>query len=100
MDAAQGLTGGITSEHEPREPTLEPKCGTPLQKQQITEQRPSRCSLLVHGAVQDWHSTVPPCGAERKSNRGLLSTVLSTSGISEAELSKALGFLEHSKARY
>lgn len=30
---------GIMSEHEPREPTLEPKCGTPLQKQQIQKSR-------------------------------------------------------------
>ena len=62
-----------------------------------TEQGPPHSGLCVHQAVQDWCSTVPPCGAERKSASGLRTTVLSTSGISEAELRQALGFLSIQK---
>lgn len=95
MDAARGLIGGMMSEREAREPT----CGDRCRKSSYrTRTSPQQCSL--HQAVQDWCSTVPPCGAESKLTRGLWATVLSTSGISEAELRKALGFREHSKARY
>lgn len=100
VDAARGLIGGMMSEREAREPTCGDRCRKSSYRTRTSPQqcRLQQCSL--HQAVQDWCSTVPPCGAESKRTRGLWATVLSTSGISEAELRKALGFGEHSKARY
>lgn len=87
--------GAIMSAQEPREWTLEPESRTSLQGRQIQKRKGLPSAGLCRTAVQQRHLVVQMV----KSNRGFCLS-RSPCICSFKSRTKALGFLEKSKARY